>query len=140
LWENYIFHSWYRDNKVVRPCASDYMLISITVTHSNRCHVMWLVNVDLFSRNPHVHLLFAQTYVFALLNIFEEFFFFSNKVIAFFDYYIMILWDNFYLKSFYFSKLYLKTFEINSMTQLHNWLLQMHSNKERHSLNNKQEN
>lgn len=66
--------------KVVRPCASDYTLISITVTHSNRCHVMWLV--DLFSRNP---LYIVQTFIsYFTLSAFNKYYrnlFLFNKII-----------------------------------------------------------
>lgn len=106
-------------DKVVRPCASDYTLISITVIRSNRCHVMWLV--DLFSRNPLVYLLrgciFRISYYSCLINITKYICFFLNKII----------FKN--VRNI-----------IRNITRSCNWLLQMHSNKERHNLNSKQEN
>lgn len=68
--------------KVVRPCASDYTLISITVIRSNRCHVMWLV--DLFSRNLLVYLLRERiiriSRYLCLINITEYICFFLIKL------------------------------------------------------------
>lgn len=69
--------------KVVRPCASDYTLISITVIRSNRCHVMWLV--DLFSRNLLVYLLREQYNSYFALFMFDKYYriylFLFNKII-----------------------------------------------------------
>lgn len=69
-----------------------------------------------------------------------EFFLFSSRITLSFP--IIDFGGQFLLEeSFFFKQSYIwKRPRINPMTHSPNWFLQMHSNKERHNLNSKQEN